>query len=340
MTKRVGISDVALAAGVSVTTVSHALSGHGNLSEKTRERVQLVARELKYSPNRIASALRLQRTGIIGFVSDEIATTPFAGKIILGAQDAAAARGLVLMLVNSNRDPAVESRQIESLLEQQVDAIVFARMSHALVDLPQRLRGIPTVIVDAENPEGLAPWVAPDEIGIGYTATQRLISAGHREIVHLSVDDPGPGVAGRIAGYIKAMREVGLEPRIVLVAGPADARAGRVSFEIALARHPQLTAVFAFNDPMAMGVYQTAAAQGLGIPDDLSLVGVDNLEVIAAQLQPGLTTVSLPHYEMGRWAIEQLSEMIGNRDWASNRARVELACPLIERGSVSRPREM
>jgi len=338
MAKRVGISDVALAAGVSVTTVSHALSGQGNLSEKTRERVQKIASDLEYSPHRIASALRLQKTGIIGFVSDEIATTPFAGKIILGAQDAATARGLVLMLVNSNRDKAVESRQIETLLEQQVDAIVYARMSHDRVDLPQRLRGLPTVIVDAENPEGLAPWVVPDEVGIGYTATQRLISAGHRKIVHLSLDDRGPSVDGRIAGYTRAMREVGLEAHIVLVGGRADAGAGRESFGIALERYPELTAVFAFNDPMSMGVYQTAAAKGMSIPDDLSIVGVDNLEVIAAQLQPGLTTVGLPHYEMGRWAIEQLSAMIGDQEWASDRTRVELACPLIERGSVSRPK--
>jgi LacI family transcriptional regulator len=339
MAKRVGISDVATAAGVSVTTVSHALSGQGNLSGKTREKVQRVARELNYTPNRVASALRLQRTGIIGFVSDEIATTPFAGKIVLGAQDEAAARGLLLMLVNSNRDEAVESRQISSLLEQQVDAIVYARMSHKLVSLPSELTGIPTVVVDAEDSDGVAPWVAPDEVGIGRTATERLIAAGHRHIVHLSVDDPGPGADGRVIGYARAMSEHGLPPLVVTVGGQADASAGRATFDIALERHPELTAVFAFNDLMAMGVYQSANEHGLRIPDDLSLVGVDNLEVIAAQLTPGLTTVGLPHYEMGKWAIEQISGMIGNADWASNPAQIELDCPLIERGSVAGPRE-
>ncbi|MES2093283.1 MAG: LacI family DNA-binding transcriptional regulator [Actinomycetota bacterium] len=338
MTKRVGISDVASAAGVSVTTVSHALSGQGHLSEKTRERVQQIASELNYSPHRIASALRLQRTGIIGFVSDEIATTPFAGRIVLGAQDAAAARGMLLMLVNSNRDQSVESRQIESLLEQQVDAIVYARMSHTLVNLPPRLTSIPTVIVDAENPEGLAPWVVPDEVGIGFTATERLISAGHRSIVHLSIDEHGPGVDGRIVGYTRAMQKFDLKPEIILASRQADAKAGRETFQIALDRHPQLTAVFAFNDPMAMGVYQTASERDLRIPDDLSVVGVDNLEVIAAQLRPGLTTVGLPHYEMGRWAIEQLGEMIGNQDWKDIRSQVQLASPLIERGSIAGPR--
>lgn len=339
VTKRVGISDVATAAGVSVTTVSHALSGRGNLSETTRERVQRIAKELNYAPNRVASALRLQRTGIIGFVSDEIATTPFAGKIILGAQDAAAARGLVLMLVNSNRDDVVEARQISSLLEQQVEAIVYARMSHVLVTLPDQLKSIPTVIVDAEDTEGVSPSVAPDEVGIGRTATERLIAAGHRIIVHLSVDDPGPGADGRIRGYSSAMNDHGLEPHVILARGRADASIGRATFEIAMERHPELTAVFAFNDLMAMGVYQCANERGLRIPHDLSLVGVDNLEVIAAQLQPGLTTVGLPHYEMGKWAIEQLGLMIGNDDWSSISSQIELDCPLIERGSVASARE-
>ena len=340
MTKRVGIADVAIAAGVSVTTVSHALSGQGNLSDKTRAHVQHVAAELHYSPNRVASALRLRKTGIVGFVSDEIATTPFAGKIILGAQDAAAERGMVLMLVNSNRDGAVESQQIDSLLHQQVDAIIYARMSHDLVTLPDRLKNTPTVVVDAETSAGVAPWVAPDEVGIGRIATERLISAGHRRIVHLTVGEPGPGVDGRIAGYTGAMRERDLDARVVTVDGPADARAGRAAFEIALDRHPDLTAVFAFNDPMAMGLYQVANGRGLEIPQDLSVVSVDNLEVIAAQLVPALTTVGLPHYEMGRWAIEQLSVMIGDPNWSNNHAQVELACALIERDSVSRPREI
>ncbi|MEO7123172.1 MAG: LacI family DNA-binding transcriptional regulator [Lacisediminihabitans sp.] len=337
MAKRVGITDVAKAAGVSATTVSHALSDQGNLSLRTREHVQQVARDLGYAPNRIASALRLQRTSVIGLVSDEIATTPFAGRIVLGAQDAAAKRGLLLMLVNSNRDQAVEDQQIASLIAQQVDGIVYARMSHLLVDLPPRLYEIPTVIVDAENPEGRAPWVVPDEQQIGRTATKLLIDAGHRRIVHLTIKSAGPGVAGRLAGYRAAMLEHGLQPCEVRADDPANAHAGRVSFVEALERVPDLTAVFAFNDAMALGVYQVSAQRGLRIPEDLSVVGVDNLEVIAAQLLPGLTTVSLPHYEMGRWAIEQLVAMIAERPHPDRPPHVKLACPLIERGSVAPP---
>ena len=338
MTKRVGIADVARTAGVSITTVSHALSGQGNVSAKTREHVRRVAIELGYAPNRIASALRLRRTGIIGFVSDEIATTPFAGKIVLGAQDAAAKRGMLLMVVNSNRDQEVENQQITSLLDQQVDGFIYARMSHGMVNLPQRLKQIPTVLVDAEDLNGVAPWVVPDEVGIARTATQHLLDAGHRRIAHIAVSEPGPAINSRSLAYRELMEEQGLEPLVVMVDGPADARAGRECFSQVLDRMPDVTAVFAFNDPMAMGVYQGAVARGMRVPDDISVVGVDNLELIAAQLSPGLTTVSLPHYEMGRWAVEELARLIDDPAWSDNPAQVAFACPLIERESVAPPR--
>lgn len=337
MTKRVRISDVAEQAGVSVTTVSHALSGQGNLSAATRERVQRIAEELGYAPSRIATALRLQRSGIIGFVSDEIATTPFAGKIVLGAQEAAAERSLLLMVVNSNSDDRVENQQISSLLAQQVDAIVYARMSHTIVTLPTRLRQIPTVTVDAETLGDSVPWVVPDEVGIGRIATERLIAAGHRRIAHLTVDESVPSTEGRILGYQQSMQEHGLEPVIVSATQPANARAGREAFAKAMVVIPDMTAVFSFNDPMALGVYQAAMEAGLRVPSDLSVVGVDNLEVIADQIRPGLTTVGLPHYEMGRWAIERLGLMIGNDDWAADSTQVRLSSPLIERGSVAPP---
>lgn len=337
MTKRVRISDVALKAGVSVTTVSHALSGQGNLSAPTREKVQRIADELGYAPSRIATALRLQRSGIVGFVSDEIATTPFAGRIVLGAQEAAAERSMLLMVVNSNSDENVENQQINSLLAQQVDAIVYARMSHTIVTLPARLQQIPTVTVDAETVGDTAPWVVPDEVAIGRTATEHLIAAGHRRIVHLTVDESVPSSEGRILGYQQSMDEHGLEPLIVSAPGPADARAGREAFALALVTAPTMTAVFSFNDPMALGVYQAASERGLRVPGDISVVGVDNLEVIAAQVRPGLTTVGLPHYEMGRWAIERLVSMIGNDEWASDRTQVRLPSTLIERGSVAAP---
>jgi LacI family transcriptional regulator len=331
--KRVGIHDVARAAGVSPTTVSHALNGRGQVSAETRSRVERAATELGYSPNRIASALRRQRTGVIGFVSDEIATTPFAGRILLGAQDASAELGTLLMVVNSNGDAEVERAQIGALLAQRVDAIVYASMSHRRSVVPTLLAAVPTVLVNTFDPESEVVSVVPDEEGIGYTAAQRMLEAGHRSIVHLSIEQPGPAVEGRQRGYEKALTEAGAEAPVVRVPGRANAAAGRAALRLAVAAHPDLTGVVCFNDLMAMGVYQVASIElDLPIPERLSVIGVDNLETVAAQLQPGLTTVALPHYEMGRWGLARAAALAADR--AVPVEQTLLPGPLVERDSV------
>lgn len=334
-TKRVGIVDVAAAAGVSVTTVSHALNGRGQVNAGTRERVVRIAAELGYAPNRIATALRNRRSGIIGFVSDDIATTPYSGRVILGAQDAAAELGLLLVMVDSNGDPRVEARQIEALLAQQVDAIVYARMFHRRVTVPTVLRDLPTVLVDAVDGMSDAPSVVPDELGIGRDATAHLIAAGHRRIVHLTTDEDVPAHDGRIAGYIEVMRANGLEPIVVSVPGPGDARAGFDALRTAIDDGDLPTAVFCFNDEMAMGVYQAAREFDLSVPSELSVIGVDDFTPIAAQLRPGLTTVALPHYEMGRWAIRTLAQLVDGIPQADGHLRMPAG--LVVRDSVAAP---
>ena len=349
MVKRIGISDVATAAGVSATTVSHALSGQGKVSEQTRSRVERIARELGYAPNRIASALRSRRSGIVGFVSDEIATTPFAGQLVLGAQDAASEAGLLLMVVNSNRDSAVESTQIAALLSQQVDAIVYAKMFHQRVVTPTLLRQVPTVLADAFDPDSRYMSVVPDEVQIATLAVETLVAAGHRDILHFTVEDDTPAKVGRLKGYNHVLDRHGVPAfqRRVITAdvehGSPRTSQTRVAFADFLARERPPTAVFCFNDQFAMGVYQAAAAAGLSIPHDLSVVGVDNLEIIAANLAPGLTTVALPHYDMGRWAVTTAAALMAGLG-PSGRVdefephSVKMPCELIERQSIAPPR--
>ena len=337
MAKRIGIVDVAAAAGVSVTTVSHALNGRGQVNAATRERVQRVAIELGYAPNRIATALRNRRSGIIGFVSDEIATTPYSGRVILGAQDAAAERGILLVMVDSNGDPEVEARQILALRAQQVDAIVYARMYHQTVSVPSAIGELSTVLVDAVDRHSSSPSIVPDEVGIGRDGTAYLIAMGHRNIVHLTIDDRGPGHDGRIVGYREVMRANGLDPRIAWVPGPADGRAGfdalRLAVSVSDSERP--TAVFCFNDEMALGVYQSAREQGISVPGELSVMGVDDFTPIAAQLRPGLTTIALPHYEMGRWAIRTLADLIDGVE--PSESHVRMPAGLVVRDSVVAP---
>jgi LacI family transcriptional regulator len=338
MVTKVGIRDVAKAAGVSVTTVSHALNttGGSRVKAETQEHIRAVAKDLGYAPNRLASGLRNQRSQILGLVSDEITTTPFAGAMIRGAQDAAYERGYVLMVVNSGSDPDLENREIRTLQQHQVDGIVYARMYHQGVSLPAELGTLPTVLLDAVTPDESISSVVPDEVAAAETAVESLAKAGHMRIGMLNNVDDIPATHGRLQGYRNALDRHGLEftPELVTT-GVADTRGGREA-ALELLRLPERpTALFCFSDRVAMGAYQAASALGLRIPEDLSVVGTDNLELIAAALWPGLTTVALPHYEMGRWAVTRLLDDIESPGTAP--VQEKFSCPLIERGSVGPP---
>lgn len=343
---RPSIATVAAAAGVSPTTVSHALSGSRAVRAETRDRVIRIAGELGYTPNRLASGLRLQRTGVVGLSSDRIATTPFAGRIVRGAQEAARERDVVLMVVDSEGDAEFEARQLRSLVDHRVDGILLARMFHQEVHRPDALGTTPVVLVDAVPVDGWrVPAIAPDEHEIAVTAVQHLLAAGHRSIAFATTTDDAPASRGREAGFRAALADAGLDGNRALVErGTSDAIGGRAAggrlLDRPTAERP--TAVFCFNDQMAMGVYQAAAALGLDVPRDCSVLGVDDLEIVAAALVPALTTIALPHREMGRWGMSRLLDLIDGVDHATGAAAdvaapVLLRCELIERGSVVRP---
>jgi LacI family transcriptional regulator len=336
---RVGIADVAREAGVSITTVSHALNGRGHVSPTTTEHVRAVAARLGYAPNRIASALRSRRSNIVGFVSDDIATTPYAGRVVLGAQDAAAAHNQLLVVVNSNNNERVEANQISALLAQQVDAVVYARMFHRETTVPPALDGVPTVLVDTVDPTGVRASVVPDEDQISRLATETLREAGHRAIVHVTVDTPGPAADLRVAGYRSVMAESGLQPIIIEGGDRGDAAAGRAAFARFSSVATELpTAISCFNDQMAMGVYQAAQSLGLSIPGDLSVIGIDDFEPISAELLPGLTTVALPHYEMGHWAVETTLANLSEGSARRISGITRMPGRLVRRGSITTPR--
>lgn len=338
MAAKVSIKDVARRAGVSATTVSHVLNevAGKRVSEDTRERVQRAAGELGYVPNGVARSLRLQRSQILALISDELATTPYAGQVILGAQEAASKHGWLMMLVNSGGDPAVEAAEITALRQRQVDGFLYATMFHREVEVAEPLRGLPTVLLDARTADPAFPSVVPDEVQGGRTATQALVDAGHTRIAFATNVDDIPATAGRLEGYLAALADAGLAPGPGFVHAEESStqgglRAGRALLDL----DPRPTAIFCFNDRMAMGVYHAAAERGLRIPHDLSVVGFDNQELIADGLQPGLTTVALPHYEMGAWAVDALVRRIEAPDTAAEQVR--LGCPLVTRGSVAAP---
>lgn len=338
MTKRTSIKDVALSAGVSVTTVSHVLNDvpGKRISDETRARVRQAADELNYRANGMARGLRLQRSNILALVSDHIATTPHAGEIMLGAQEAASKRGWLVMLVNSGGDRETERAEIRALQQRQVDGFLYATMFHQVVDVPAELGDSAVTLLDARCDDPRIPSVAPDEVQGGEAATQLLVDRGHRLIGLISNVDDIPATEGRLEGYRRALGRAGIDPDDDLVVRDLSEASGGYRAGLALLdRTPRPTAIFCFNDRMAMGLYQAAAERGLRIPEDLSVVGFDNQELIADGLRPGLTTVALPHYEMGAWAVETLIRRIEDPETPSE--QVLLRCPVVERGSVAPP---
>jgi LacI family transcriptional regulator len=333
--------DVAQRSGVSITTVSHVLNRvpGKRINAQTRSRVLQVADELLYRPNQLARGLRTQRSGMIGFLSDQVSTTPYAGRMIIGAQEAAEEVGSLLVLLDSGGDPDLEEREVEALRERQVDGIVYATYYHRVVTPPTNLADGPVVLLDARSADASISSVVPDEVGGARRAVEVLLAAGHRRIAYITTDEDVPARDLRLAGYRQALEVYGVPlDSDLVVSGGADARAGFAAARRLLADSARPTAIFCFKDLAAMGVYQAAIELGLSIPEDLSIVGFDDQQLISENLWPGLTTIALPHYEMGRWAVRTLLEQID----AGSRLPVPathalLPCPLVSRDSVARP---
>jgi LacI family transcriptional regulator len=241
------------------------------------------------------------------------------------------------MLVNTGSDSEFEAAEIQALRQRQVDGFLYATMYHREVALPDAVGEVPTVLLDARSSDSTVPSVVPDEVAGGRTATEELIRHGHSRIGFLNNLDDIPATRGRLQGYKQALKAAGLtfDPRLV-VAGRSDTEGGLQAAQKLLSATKRPTALFCFNDRMAMGAYHAAAELGLRIPQDLSVVGFDNQELIADGLRPGLTTVALPHYEMGAWAVEALIARIEGRE-PDGAEHAALHCPLVVRKSVDRP---
>ncbi len=339
--RRVTIKQVAAEAGVSITTVSHVLNDvpGKRVHPETRTRVREAAARLGYAPNVLAQSLRTQRSNTIGLVGDEIATTPFAGKIILGAQDVALSRDAVVFVVNTGYQRDLESRGIDELLRRQVDGILYATMYHRQVELPPQLAAVPTVLINASCTTSGVPWVVPDEVSGGEDAADVLLAAGHRRLAFINDVDEIPAAFGREEGFRRRLTAAGIrDDDVRVVTAETDPAGGYEAARELLTGDKPPTGIFCFSDRVAMGVYRAAAELGLRIPDDLSVVGFDNQEFIAEGLHPGLTTIELRHYDMGAWAAEQLFERIeapaGTRAAAPT---ARLRGPVIHRASVAPP---
>lgn len=331
---RVTMNHVAERAGVSQTTVSIVLNNTPGIiiAQDTRERVMEAVKDLKYRPNTIAQNLRTQRSDTIGFITDEIAISPFAGRIFEGAQDAAWEAGKILLLVNTKRQPDLERAAAELLRGRQVEGLIFATMYHHAVELPPTLEGLPTVLLDCYVEDRSLPSVVPDEEDGGYRATRALIDKGHQRIAFLNNVDPIPASSGRLAGYKRALMEAGLPLDESLTTREQSDQAGgyRATLKL-MQRENAPTALFCFNDRMAMGAYDALRKLNLRIPEDVAVVGFDNQETIAANLYPPLSTMALPHYEMGVWAVNYLIQPPATQ---AEPVQQVMECVFVERAST------
>jgi LacI family transcriptional regulator, galactose operon repressor len=337
----VGISDVASAAGVSISTVSVALNDGVNarINPNTRERIREVAQRLGYIPNRFARGLRGQGSGLVGFLGDRVATTPYAVQMILGAQETLREAGRLMVLMDSQRDADLEAQEITTLRQHQVDGILYAAFYHRQLELPDLLHGIPTVFLDAETTESAVSWVVPDETAGARIAVAELLAHGHRRIGFVTNEDDIPATHLRLRGYKAALKKAGVPVDPTLIsAAPPTAEGGYRAARHLLDRSDRPTGLFCFRDIMAMGAYRAAAEIGLRVPAELSIVGYDNMHQIAVGLFPGLTTVELPHYEMGAWAARQLLALTGPTPGRVKHAR--LRGRLVRRGSVTTPTQV
>ena len=341
--RRVTMSAVAKQAGVSQTTVSYVINGvtSVNIPEETRQRVRDAIKELGYHPNAAARKMRTNRSHLIGFVTDQIVTTPHAGQIFKGAQDAAWASSKLLLLSNTDNNAALEQAAVTALLEHQVEGIIYAAMYHHLVEPPTALYEAPSVLLNCFCADRSLPSVVSDEVGGGRTATEVLLRKGHRRIALINHFTSDPGTVGRLEGYKQALAayDVPFDETLVCVTKgnvSEDYKHARMGYECAMRlfqRPDRPTALFCYNDRMAMGAYDALRNLKLAIPEDVAVVGFDNQEIIAAQLHPELTTVELPHYAMGKWAVEFLLAHLGE-EYPLPPIQHMIGCPLVERASV------
>ena len=329
------IKDVAKLAGVSFKTVSRVINRSPHLKDEMRQKVLRAIDALEYRPHHNARLLRTGRSNVLAFINDDIAMTPFAGQIIQGAQEASWRNGMLLLTLHTGGDRSIERAAVQAALESHVKGIIFATMYHRAVEVPEAAFELPLVLVDCFASSGPYTSVVPDEIGGGYAATRCLLERGHRRIAMINADLKYPAAAGRLKGYRKALREFGVKfDSTLLRTGGWWQEDGYKNAISLLEVKP--TAVFCVSDRVAMGVYDAVKELGVRVPEDLSVVGFDDQELIAPHLRPALTTVRVPYFEMGSWAVEHLTKSRA----ASAKSRKQIVsfdCPLVARCSVSNP---
>ncbi|WP_327653971.1 LacI family DNA-binding transcriptional regulator [Streptomyces sp. NBC_00483] len=337
MGQPVGIKDVAREAGVSVGTVSNVINRPEAVADATRARVQAAIERLGYVRSESARQLRAGRSRIIGLLVLDMGN-PFFVDVARGAERAARDAGLGVMVCNSAQSPAEEAEYLSLFAEQRVRGVLLtpAEATGPTVEAFRR-HDIPFVLVDRVAEGATECSVSVDDVNGGALAVRHLIDAGHRSIAYVSGPRTLNQVQDRRQGAQRALKEAGL-PSSALRELPTerlDVAAGRDAGARLLGLTERPTAVFCANDLLALGVLQSLYAAGVRVPDDIAIVGYDDIEFAAAAAVP-LTSVRQPAVHMGALAADLLLEEIEAADdpeRAHEHRRVVLQPELVVRGS-------
>jgi LacI family transcriptional regulator, galactose operon repressor len=327
------LKDVAEAAGVHLATASRALDERRSVMVRpeTVERVRKAAADLGYRVNRMARGLKMNRSFTIGMLVPDI-TNPFFPPIVRGAEDCLAEAGYTLVLANTDNDEGKERRHLSGMLERQVDGLLLAmaRRRDALVEELQEDRTA-TVLINRTIDRGGVSAVIPDDQAGMTLAVEHLHALAHRRIAHVAGPQDTSTGARRAAGFRAAMQAHSLSSRRIVEAGSFGESAGREAARGLFDPRSRPSAVVAANDLIALGVVDAAADAGLRCPEDVSIVGFNDMP-FAERFCPPLTTVRIPEYLMGRRAAQLLLLQI---DDPERRPETILVTPeLIVRGST------
>jgi LacI family transcriptional regulator len=327
------IKDVAAKAGVSTTTVSHVINDTRFVSNILRNRVLEAIQDVGYYPNRLARGLRRGDTATIGLMIPDN-SNPFFAEIARIIEDIGFANGYSVILCNSAGDLGRESAYIDMLLSKQVDGVIFIA-AHSEPNNLMKLRQskTPVVLVDRDIPLFFGDVVLVNNEQGGYIATKYLLELGHTKIACLAGPSTVTPSADRIKGYMRALNEAGIETREdYLLTGDFEYQSGENAMDKLTSLSDSPSAVFVCNDMMAIGMMRRAKFHNLRIPEDISIIGYDNIQFSAA-VSPALTTIAQPVKELSSAAITRLISKIQSEVDNQEGTRIVLDTQLIIRDS-------
>ena len=334
MSKPVSIKDIARVAGVHHSTVSRALKGQSRVSDATAARIREIAGQAGFTVSAVARSLATQRTAMIGVVITTI-TDPFHHEIIAGLDEVATANNYSVIIADSQGEPDREVKVVRNLHERRVDAIVVlsSRVGARYMSLLTERR-VPIVLVNNQRRDAAVHVVTIDNVDAAYAAVEHLLYLGHRRIAYIGNDEGVYSDTERQAGYRQAIIDAGIPFTADLVerAGNCPDGGARAMAQL-LDRPTPPTAVFCYNDMMALGAYHAARGRAR-VPDAISIVGFDDL-FFARFLDPPLTTTSQPTREMGRKAMAIALSLLEGK--ARERV-VHVKGELVIRSSTAPPR--